>query len=97
MLVLLKLHYALPKTGAKTTFPLPIITNAKTDAKTFSVLPKNGAKTDRLHSFLGAHSKSFSIGFSREYRRSFSMGDAKTNFRASFSQLLLKPLLKLGY
>ena len=42
--MLLKLHYALPKTDAKTTFLLPI----KTNAKTFSVLPKNGAKTEKF-------------------------------------------------
>ena len=41
-----------------------------------------------------AHSKSFSIGFSTDYRKSFSIGYAKTSFCASFSRLLLKPVLK---
>ena len=58
------------------------------------MLPKTGAKTNFLRCFLEAQSESFSIGFSWDYRNSFSIGDAKTNFCASFSQLPLKPVLK---
>ena len=80
---------------------LSIFAAAKTVAKTLlillklhHVLPKTGAKTNFLRCFLEAQSESFSISFSRDYRKSFSIGDAQTNFCASFSELLLKPELK---
>ena len=58
------------------------------------MLPKTGAKTNFLRCFKEAQSESFSIGFSRDYRKSFSIGDAQTNFCASFSDFLLKSELK---
>ena len=57
------------------------------------MLPKTGAKTNILRRFYEAYSKSFSISFSRDYRKVLALVMLKL-ICVSFSQLLLKPVLK---